>query len=174
MISTHIANLIRVYWLHIVFFVSVALNAWLLTRPDPQPVTITKTEYADRVVEKEVVKVVNNDIVKYRDRVITRTITEPGGTKIVEQVQERAGEHDKSTGVVGEKVVDKTTKRTESVAIYPQAPRYLLGLSATPRGDIGSLSFGVRIASKLPVYAGAGVTKVDRSYKFSLNVGVVF
>lgn len=174
MISTHIERLIRVYWLHIASVVSIVLNLWLLTRPAPTPTVTTKTEYIDRIVEKEVVKVVNNDIVKYKDRVITRTITKPGGTQIVEQIKELAGEHDKSTGVARAEVVDKTTKRTESVVQVGAPPRYLLALSSTPDWSNASVGIGMRVHTQLPIYLGAGVSKAGTIYGLSLNVGVLF
>jgi hypothetical protein len=174
MISAYIANLFSAYRLHIVLAVSVILNLWLISRPKPHPVQVTKTEYVDRIVEKEVVKVVNNDIVKYKDRVITRTITKPGGTQIVEQIKEVAGEHDKSSAVAREQVVDKEVRKSESVAVYPKAARYLLSVGITPRGSFSSGSAGYRIVDSIPVYLGAGVSKFESNYGLTLNVGVVF
>jgi hypothetical protein len=160
------------YYLAGLLAVSLGLNGWLLTRPTPAPITVTKTEYVDRVVEKEVEKIVYRDIVKYQDRIVKRTVTEPGGKQVVEEIKELTSEHDKSTGVDREKVVDKETKRTQSVATITTPPSYLLGIGVDHRGTFRSGSVGVRLHRELPVYLGIGVARQEH-YSVTLNLGIL-
>jgi hypothetical protein len=168
---TSILVYLKPYWLHITVLISVLLNLWLLTRPTPTPTEVTKTEYVDRVVEKEVVKVVNRDIIKHVNRDIVRTITKPG-VQIVEQIKESEGQRDRSTEVGQTKIVDKELRKSESMVKVASPPRYLLGVGITPSGGFASANLGVRVHPSLPVYLGAGVAKHGTVYGLTLNVGV--
>lgn len=166
--------LVKPYLLHIVLVASILLNLWLVSRPLPTPTEVTKTEYVDREVVKEVVKVEYRDKIKYKDRVITRTVTKPGGTKIVQEIRETSGERVKSTGIHREAERATEVSRTESVATVSKVPRYLLHVGITPGGSFNSSSVGFRLIDSIPVYIGPGINKNGSSYNLTLNLGVVF
>jgi hypothetical protein len=174
MIATIFLEFLKKHWLWIWAIVATTLSVFLLARPVPTPIEITKTEYKDRVVTKEVEKVVFRDVVKFKDVVRTRTITKPGGVTIVDRTETKSGESDKSKAVEETKTKENEVTKTTTVTVLPAAPKFLLSVSTNPYSGLYSGSVGFRPFSALPVYVGGGVTKVDSSYKPILTLGVIF
>jgi len=171
---TILLSLLRPYWSHILAITSTALCAFLLTRPSPVPIVTTKTEFVDKVVDREVIRYVDRDVVKYRDRIVNRTITKPGGTTIVETIKEVGGQSNKSTEVEAGKEHDTFKGAVTTITVLPAAPKFLLSVNLYPGGSFYSSSAGIRIHNTVPLYLGAGIMKVDTSYKPFLSLGVIF
>lgn len=106
--------------------------------PSPQNTTRIETvvEYRDR----EIVKVVEKEVVKFRDRVVNRTVVKPDGTKVTTTITDKQGEKT----VVAETNIDKETvvKEVKNVDISAtNARRYSLGFQSGPV-DIRDFSKG--------------------------------
>lgn len=133
-------------------YVAVFAIGYAAHRPGQRIVTVT--EYKDRVVEHTVT--VEKPVIQYRDRVITRTVEKPDGTKIETHVTEQSGKE------TGEKVThtDRTTdtvleSTTEARPEGRWSVRVLAGANTWGTVSAGG-AFDYRFLG--PVTAGAWVT----------------
>jgi len=146
---------LREHWLSVVVtcVVTLAVFAAGYAAHKPAVQVVTVTEYKDRVVEHTVT--VEKPVIQYRDRVITRTVEKPDGTKIETHVTEQSGKQ------TGEKVTTVVTDTQRQVAQRQAvAPEGRWSFDVTAGANTwGSVLAGVETHYRLvgPLQVGAWV-----------------
>jgi hypothetical protein len=136
------------------------------------PKIVTVTEYKDRIVEHTVT--VEKPVIQYRDRLITRVVTRPDGTKIETHVDDKTS---KETG--GRTITSNATEERQGESKITQAPEGRWAVRVLAGADTrGSINAGAAVDYRLVgpftvgAYATAPVAGSPGAFAAGLSVGL--
>lgn len=163
--SQFTVTFIKNRWREIIIVVLAVISYFALSRK-PEIKEITKVEYVDRIVEKEII--VEKIVVK--DKKKRTTVEKPDGTKITTEI-------DESTKTDENTIVSETEKeerkKVEIITEKQSKSRYNLGISAKLYPDTEYSAGAYMRLGDLPITIGPVLyVRTGESIQFSYGVGI--